>query len=484
MRNDLPEICLSTLPSTGELIVLKRGEVGYTHSDWDTDDRARNKEIASRHNREHGITPAQAEAMIIGSMLGFDAPGADPQFYFDKAFPLGALPLGSHSILDDSTGAFYKHVHGNLLWYLIDGEKCCYLELSVIPEVMMGAKGKAVLLPDLIEGKPLVPVSFSDDREKQGLIRMSFESGAFTFDKESVAGYQIAAKVRVGPVEYAMGERYGKFPSFATWERTPGNDGGGEPNYYWGHYFESRNEALRDFCDRAGEKYKELAEDRKARGDAQAFDQGPAYGGESGPDGSARRPAPAGQEGAVMELENKRQIAGQAFPPVYPHDGIYALAHGEIDQRRASLREHIACRDAIDKIISEDWDGMHISGEAAKSVLADFGAERVSLVLAATILSRPGDERFSGSNRAWAATFSNPDVTGEFNFRYASRSHSTKVDSFVSLARKESAQEMETAREARRDERKPSIKAQLAAAKASQPEKPAAKQHKQEKEAR
>ncbi len=185
-----------------------------------------------------------------------------------------------------------------------------------------------------------------------------------------------------------------------------------------------------------------------------------------------------------MEAENKRQSAGRVFPPVYPHDGIYALAHGEIDQRRASLQEHIACRDAIDKIISASWDGMYISGEAAKSVLADFGAERVSLVLAATILSRPGDERFSGSNRAWAETFSNPDVTGEFNFRYAARSHSTKVDSFVSLARKDIAQEMETAREARRKEKKPSIKAQLTAAKASQPEKPAAPHHRKDKEAR
>jgi len=271
VRNDLPETCLSTLPGTGELIVLKRGEIGYTHSDWDTGDRGKNKEIASRHNRELGITPAQAEAMQIGSMFGFDAPGADPQFYLDKAFPLGTLPLGSHGILDDPTGAFYEHIHGNLLRYQIGGEKCCYLELSSIPEIMMGAKGKAVLLPDLVDGKPLVPVSVSDDREKKGVIRMSFERGAFTFDKETVAGYQIAAKVRAGPVEYAMGERYGKFPSFATWERTPANEGGGEPNYYWGRYFEGlegRSIALRDFCDRAGEKHQELAEYRSRRAEA------------------------------------------------------------------------------------------------------------------------------------------------------------------------------------------------------------------------
>lgn len=37
MRTDLPEICLSTMPGTGELIVLKRGKTGYgvTQNHWD-----------------------------------------------------------------------------------------------------------------------------------------------------------------------------------------------------------------------------------------------------------------------------------------------------------------------------------------------------------------------------------------------------------------------------------------------------------------
>ena len=92
---------------------------------------------------------------------------------------------------------------------------------------------------------------------------MGLESGSYSQGKEMNAGFEIIAKVQVGPVEYALGERCGKFPSFVTWERTPANDGDGPPNYYWGHYFESRDEAVRDFCDRASEKYKMLSEYRK-----------------------------------------------------------------------------------------------------------------------------------------------------------------------------------------------------------------------------
>ena len=38
-RNELPDFCLSTLPSTGQLIILRKGERGYYASDWDTGNR-------------------------------------------------------------------------------------------------------------------------------------------------------------------------------------------------------------------------------------------------------------------------------------------------------------------------------------------------------------------------------------------------------------------------------------------------------------
>ena len=81
MRNELPETCFATLPGEGKLIILKRGETGYYPSEWETGDKAKNQEIADSHNRSRGITPAQVEAMQIGSLCGFHVQGANPQIY-------------------------------------------------------------------------------------------------------------------------------------------------------------------------------------------------------------------------------------------------------------------------------------------------------------------------------------------------------------------------------------------------------------------
>ena len=54
-RNELPDTCLSVLASTGQLIIIKKGEHGYYPTDWDTGDRAENREIADTHNKRRGI---------------------------------------------------------------------------------------------------------------------------------------------------------------------------------------------------------------------------------------------------------------------------------------------------------------------------------------------------------------------------------------------------------------------------------------------
>ena len=81
IADGLPEMCFGTLASTGELICLKRGKLGYYPTVWSTDDPERNEEIADYNNTRLGVTAAQRQAMEIGSMQGWGVPGADPATY-------------------------------------------------------------------------------------------------------------------------------------------------------------------------------------------------------------------------------------------------------------------------------------------------------------------------------------------------------------------------------------------------------------------
>ena len=73
--------------------------------------------------------------------------------------------------------------------------------------------------------------------------------------------------------------------------------------------------------------------------------------------------------------------------PVYGQSPSYARATGELDIFRESHRTNIECKkDNIEKAIAENFDGMHLNKKAITDVMDRYGAERVSVVLAATVL--------------------------------------------------------------------------------------------------
>lgn len=91
----LPEMCFSTLQSTGELICIRRGESGYYPSQWNTGDKEQNVELAERLNEQLGVTMWQRQAMEVGSLCGWDVPGADPAKYEEDYKPqMGGMTLG------------------------------------------------------------------------------------------------------------------------------------------------------------------------------------------------------------------------------------------------------------------------------------------------------------------------------------------------------------------------------------------------------
>jgi len=75
----LPEMCYSIVPTTGELIIIKNGEKGYYPCTLSTDDREKNRNTANLENMKRGIRECEEEAMLAGSMFGWDVPAANPQ---------------------------------------------------------------------------------------------------------------------------------------------------------------------------------------------------------------------------------------------------------------------------------------------------------------------------------------------------------------------------------------------------------------------
>ena len=75
----LPELCFTVLPSDqNQLICIKRGVPGYFPVSLRSifDKRISAQQMADQLNE--GIAPEVVEAMIAGSMFGWDVPAADP----------------------------------------------------------------------------------------------------------------------------------------------------------------------------------------------------------------------------------------------------------------------------------------------------------------------------------------------------------------------------------------------------------------------
>lgn len=127
--------------------------------------------------------------------------------------------------------------------------------------------------------------------------------------------------------------------------------------------------------------------------------------------------------------------------PVYHQSAAFARENGELEQFRNSHWTNIACKNDIEDAIARHFDGMHLDKEAVTEVLERYGAERTSMVLAATVQVKAWDGRFSNSNKDWAFSFEFADTHTARGFdrrdEYAVASHPAVLDGFIKLARQE-----------------------------------------------
>ena len=142
-----------------------------------------------------------------------------------------------------------------------------------------------------------------------------------------------------------------------------------------------------------------------------------------------------------IEQRAEAALDAQRELPLYRHDAAYAREQGNLDLYRASRRANIACKEAIEQAVYQNYDGKRLLDGTAAKVIQQFGTERVMYVLANTIQQKEWDGRFNFYNKEWAKTVDippNPDSFGfERNCEFVVDSHAGLTDLFVSQARRE-----------------------------------------------
>ena len=129
--------------------------------------------------------------------------------------------------------------------------------------------------------------------------------------------------------------------------------------------------------------------------------------------------------------------------PLYKYPASYAREHEELELYRASYKANVACKEAIEKAISDHYhysDYCLDTTTAVKQVVDAFGYDRTLYVLANTIQHKDWDERISTANRRWAATIpvcENNDGFGDDRNVYfvVDRAHTGLIDLFTTQAR-------------------------------------------------
>ncbi len=164
--------------------------------------------------------------------------------------------------------------------------------------------------------------------------------------------------------------------------------------------------------------------------------------------GFAKLPAFLGNEGqpkavtiphTAVESKAPPTVVDTPTPPVNKNQPVYmyppdvARANYEMDVFHQSRKLNAECAKAIDTAIKDsNYELYHYDLKtAAKTVIDEYGADRVAWVLANTIQKQHYDGRYSSSNRSWAKGFDIPKEASNFFLN----SHPAIIDGFINRFR-------------------------------------------------
>ena len=128
-------------------------------------------------------------------------------------------------------------------------------------------------------------------------------------------------------------------------------------------------------------------------------------------------------------------LYGDMKMPVYLNTLQEAIEQGEYDEYRNSHVLSEECRNAIDKAISENYDGMHLQSGFETRLIDEFGEERVRYIFATTLRENLGDGRYSPENKGWAESIPVSESPEERR-NCCLNSHPAVIDGVVRLIRK------------------------------------------------
>ena len=117
---------------------------------------------------------------------------------------------------------------------------------------------------------------------------------------------------------------------------------------------------------------------------------------------------------------------------LYPYSAQEAKKRNQLPMWRESYHANVACRNAIEETIRQNFNGMNLKKDCLEPVLAEYGYKRTEWVLATTLQELSWDGRFSRANKQWAARRYIPQDE-RHNAEITVRSHPAILDGFVDL---------------------------------------------------